>query len=112
MISSSEFIKGYTKIIICSYLYKQRDYLYNIVKKILNDGRGYIKISNPSALMVMKELENDGLVSFSIEISDQNQARKYYELTNKGKDYYLKNVYDYKKSLYLLKGMMGEDDEK
>lgn len=35
VICLSEFIKGYTKIIICSYLFRKRDYIYNIVKKIL-----------------------------------------------------------------------------
>ena len=73
MISSSEFIKGYTKIIICAYLFRQRDYLYNIVKKISKDGEGYIKISNPSALIAIKELGNDNLVAFDIEISAQNK---------------------------------------
>lgn len=111
MTSSSEFIKGYTKIIICSYLFRQRDYLYNIVKKISKDGEGYIKISNSSALIAIKELENDNLVSFDIEISAQNQARKYYALTEKGKNFYLSNRKDYIKSLHLLKIMMGDDYE-
>ncbi len=111
MISSSEFIKGYTKIIICAYLFRQRDYLYNIVKKISKDGEGYIKISNPSALIAIKELGNDKLVAFDIEISAQNQARKYYALTEKGKNFYLSNRKDYIKSLHLLQIMMGDDYE-
>lgn len=84
MISSSEFIKVYTKIIICSYLYKKRDFLYNIVKNILSDREEYIKISNSSALMIVKELENENLVSTKVELSEQNRARKYYELTEAG----------------------------
>lgn len=103
MVSSSDFIKGYTKIIICSYLYRKRDYIYNIVKKILLDGKGYLKISNPSALMIVKELEKENLVFSSVEISNQNQARKYYELTEAGKKYYLTNKNDFLKSLELLK---------
>ena len=59
MLSSSEFIKGYTKMIICAYLFNNRNYLYNIVKQIINDGKGYIKLSNPSALIIMKELEKE-----------------------------------------------------
>lgn len=45
-----------------SYI-KQSDYLYNIVKNILDDGEGLIKITNPSALMVVKQLEEEELVS-------------------------------------------------
>lgn len=113
MTSSSEFIKGYTKIIICSYLYKKRDYLYNIVKHILIDGEQQIKLSNPSALMVIKQLEEDNMITSTIEISNQNQARKYYSLTEKGIKFYQDNYLDYIKSLNLLIKMIGGDlDEK
>ena len=107
MLSSSEFIKGYTKIIICSYLFKKPDYVYNIVKKIQADGEGYIKISNPSALVVMKEMEKDKLVRSYIKVSEQNQARKYYELTKEGEMFYLEEKKEYLRSLSLLKGMIG-----
>lgn len=33
-VSSSEFIKGYTKIILCAYLYKGRNYLYAVIKQL------------------------------------------------------------------------------
>lgn len=111
MISSIEFIKGYTKIIICSYLFQSPDYLYNIVKKIIKDGEGYIQISNPSALMVMKELEREEFVLSYIEISEQNQARKYYKLTDKGKEFYLSNYSEYVKSLEILNKIIGGNDE-
>ena len=110
MISSSEFIKGYTKIIICAYLFRQRDYLYNIVKNIKN-GEWYVKISNSSALIAIKEMEKDSLVSYDIEISIQNQERKYYALTEKGKNFYLSNRNYYIKSLHLLQIMIGDDYE-
>lgn len=110
MNGSSEFIKGYTKIIVCAYLYKQSDYLYNIVKNILDDGEGLIKITNPSTLMVMKQLEEEGLVSSYIEISKYNQARKYYQLTKNGEDFYLNNKEYYLNSLSILKNMIGGNE--
>ena len=105
-ISSSEFIKGYTKRIICSYLFEHRDCLYNIVKQINIDGKGIIKIIKPSALIVMKQLEEE-LVSSTIELSNQNQARKYYFLTEKGRIFYLDIKDSYLKSLEILMNMVG-----
>lgn len=106
MIASSEFIKGYTKIIICAYLFNHRDYLYNIVKNILDVGEGLIKLTNPSALMIMKQLEEEKYVSSTIELSDQNQARKYYELTDLGRNFYLREKDAYLQSLALLTKMV------
>ena len=112
MLSSSEFIKGYTKMIICAYLFNNRNYLYNIVKQIINDGKGYIKLSNPSALIIMKELEKENYVIFSLETTSQNQIRKYYELTEKGRNYYLSNKDEYINSLNCLKKLIGGNNEK
>lgn len=44
-------------------------------------------------------MEKDSLVSYDIEISTQNQERKYYALTKKGKNFYLSNRNYYIKSL-------------
>ncbi len=106
MVASSEFIKGYTKIIICAYLFNHRDYLYNIVKNILETGEGLIKLTNPSALMIMKQLEEEKYVISKIELSNQNQARKYYELTDLGKKFYISNKDVYLQSLALLSKMV------
>lgn len=56
-------------------------------------------------------MENDSLVSYDIEISTQNQERKYYALTEKGKNFYLSNRNYYIKSLHLLQIMIGDDYE-
>lgn len=54
-------------------------------------------------------MEKDSLVSYDIEISIQNQERKYYALTEKGKNFYLSNRNYYIKSLHLLQIMIGDD---
>ena len=71
----------------------------------------YVKISNSSALIAIKEMEKDSLVSYDIEISTQNQERKYYALTEKDKNFYLSNRNYYIKSLHLLQIMIGDDYE-
>lgn len=56
-------------------------------------------------------MEKDSLVSYDIEISIQNQERKYYVLTEKDKNFYLSNRNYYIKSLHLLQIMIGDDYE-
>ena len=56
-------------------------------------------------------MEKDSLVSYDIEISTQNQERKYYALAEKGKNFYLSNRNYYIKSLHLLQIMIGDDYE-
>lgn len=56
-------------------------------------------------------MEKDSLVSYDIEISTQNQERKYYALTEKDKNFYLSNRNYYIKSLHLLQIMIGDDYE-
>lgn len=56
-------------------------------------------------------MEKDSLVFYDIEISTQNQERKYYALTEKGKNFYLSNRNYYIKSLHLLQIMIGDDYE-
>lgn len=56
-------------------------------------------------------MEKDSLVSYDIEISTQNQERKYYALTEKDKNFYLSNRNYYIKSLHLLQIMIGNDYE-
>lgn len=56
-------------------------------------------------------MEKDSLVSYDIEISTQNQERKYYTLTEKDKNFYLSNRNYYIKSLHLLQIMIGDDYE-
>lgn len=71
----------------------------------------YVKISSSSALIAIKEMEKDSLVFYDIEISTQNQERKYYALTEKDKNFYLSNRNYYIKSLHLLQIMIGNDYE-
>ena len=62
MIASGEYIKGFTEIIVCSLLSEGDDYIYNLVKRINACGSGAVRITNPSMLMVMKKLTDEGKV--------------------------------------------------
>lgn len=80
-------------------MYKGRNYLYAVIKQLLKDGHGYLRITNPLALMIMKEMEAEGFVTFEQDFSETNLGRKYFTLTEAGKEFYLKNRDGYVNSL-------------
>ncbi|MCD8372981.1 MAG: PadR family transcriptional regulator [Clostridia bacterium] len=111
MVKSSEFIKGYTEIIACALLSKGDDYIYNIVKTINEAGGGGICITNPSMLMIMKKLSEEGKVTSYTVAGGKGVDKRYYALTAKGREYYLSNRDDYILSLKNLINLVGGKDE-
>ena len=113
MIKSSEFIKGYTEIIICALLSTGDDYIYNLVKRITERGGGEVQITNPSLLMIMKKMLADGKISTYGGTGKSGVDRKYYTLTPYGRSYYEKLKDDYLNSLSTLRSLIsgGEKDE-
>lgn len=106
MIKSSEFIKGYTEIIVCALLYKNDDYIYNLVKTITSQNNGIIQITNPSLLIIMKKMLADGKIQSYIKEGTLGADRKYYALTELGRKYYLENYKFYLNSLDTLKSLI------
>lgn len=103
MVSSSEFIKGYTEIIVCALLYDGDDYIYNIVKRIVGSGGGEVQITNPSLLMIMKKMLSEGKITSYMAESKTSVARRYYSLTPFGRSYFEATRQDYLDSLNTLK---------
>lgn len=71
MNASSEFIRGYTEIIILSNLYKKDDYIY-------------ITITNPSLLIILKKICEEGKVSSFNVLNEKNVNRRFYKITSFG----------------------------
>lgn len=108
MFKSSEFIKGYTEIIVCALLKEKDDYIYSLVKRITESGGGEVQITNPSLLMIMKKLMADEkITSYKVE-SVSGVDRRYYSLTDKGKAYYEENRELFIGSLDTLKNLIKE----
>ena len=107
MIKSSEFIKGYTEIIVCALLSGGDDYIYSLVKRITEYGGGEIQITNPSMLMIMKKLLAEGKITAYTARSKSGADRRYYSLTQKGREYYAENFGGYINSLLTLKGLIS-----
>lgn len=75
-----------TKLIILGILKQGSSYGYLIIKKIKELSNGKMKYSEGMLYPVLHNLEKEGLIESRWVIEDDsNRPRKYYEITNKGK---------------------------
>ena len=81
---TTEFKKGYSKPLILFALAKvEKSYAYLLTKKILELTKGEISIAGSNIYPMLAKLEEDSLIASQLDESD----RKFYLLTQKGKEF-------------------------
>ncbi|MFH5882469.1 PadR family transcriptional regulator [Liberiplasma polymorphum] len=108
MITSSEFIKGYTEIIILAILSKNDAYLYEITRTIKTVSDGQITISNPSVFTMLKHLVEEGEIEIYQDEEHVKSNKKMYRLTEYGKLVLSKQRVEYIASLYHLIALINQ----
>lgn len=115
MVQSSEFIRGYSEVIITAILTKKDSYVYEIVSLINELSNGEISISNPSVMIILKKMIQENKVIFYEKRNDRNVIRKYYKITEKALLEYQKIKGKYIKSLvsmqYIIEGKYTLNEE-
>ena len=96
MVSSSEFIRGYSEIVVLAILNKKDSYVYDLVQTIEEWTDGQIMISNPSLLLIIRKMQDEGKVVSYEKLNEKGVHRKYYTLTEFGK-----NIYENLKGEYI-----------
>lgn len=99
MIQSSEFIRGYSEIMIMAILTKKDSYVYEIVSLINKLSSGQINISNPSTMVILKKMIEEDKVTTYDGSNDRSVTRKYYRLTKYAILEYERTKQDYIDSL-------------
>lgn len=78
-----QFKKGALEICVLSQLAKKDRYGYELTEKISNE----MSIAGGTLYPILKKLKEDDYVSTYLVESDNGPARKYYKLTERGKEY-------------------------
>ncbi|MBA4603425.1 PadR family transcriptional regulator [Thermoactinomyces mirandus] len=78
-----QFKKGVLELCVLALLNKQDRYGYELVKKITDQ----IVISEGSVYPILRRLTREEYSTTYLQESNEGPSRKYYRLTNKGKDY-------------------------
>ncbi|MGL5149843.1 MAG: PadR family transcriptional regulator [Clostridium sp.] len=85
---SKETIKGHIESIILATLKEDELYGYDILKRIKNTCENSFEIKEGTLYVVLKRLENNGLVtSFWGNEESGGGRRRYFRITNKGQEY-------------------------
>lgn len=92
------FKKGVTELVVLHLLCTGDKYGYNISQELTTLSEGKFKIQEGSLYPTLYRLEKGGYVVNKVVISEENQRlRKYYSITELGKEYLLMLLDAYKK---------------
>ncbi len=75
-----------TKPMILSILVSGENYGYQIIQKVKELSGGKLEWSDGMLYPVLHRLEKDGFIRSKWKISDGGRLRKYYKLTDKGRE--------------------------
>lgn len=98
---TSDIIRGHINTIILKLLYDGDKYGYQICKMISTATNGQYELKEATMYSSLKRLENDQSIESYWGDETQGGRRKYYKITEKGKDSYVKGKanWEYAKSI-------------
>ena len=107
---SSEILRGNTETIILAILSKKDSYRYEIMKTIIDGGEGLFSIKDATIYTAFKRMEKDRLISSYWGNEDGGARRKYYSITQEGRDEYKRRVDEWKKINIVLNNLITGGD--
>jgi len=83
---SKALVAASTKPMILSILISGENYGYKIIQKAKDLSGGKLEWSDGMLYPVLHRLEKDGFIRSEWKISEEGRLRKYYKLTDKGRE--------------------------
>ncbi len=110
---SSEILRGNTETIILAILIKKDSYGYEIMKTIIDRGKGLFSIKDATIYTAFKRMEKENYITTYWGDGEAGARRKYYAITQTGKEVYGQKVAEWKEINVVLNILIeGEDDGK
>lgn len=94
-----------TKPIILSILKQGNSYGYLIIKKIKEISGGQMSYTDGMLYPVLHRLEKEGLIKSNWTVEDENRPRKYYEITELGKQALIEEQQQWARVTAVLEGL-------
>ncbi|MBU3182519.1 PadR family transcriptional regulator [Clostridium psychrophilum] len=99
---SSDLLRGHTNTIILKLLMSSDKYGYEISKLIHSDSGGEYELKEATMYSSLKRLDNDDDITSYWGDETQGGRRKYYKITEKGKETYLQNKINWENAKRIL----------
>lgn len=106
---NSDLLRGNINTIILSALYSGDRYGYDIVNEIEQKSQGQFTIKQPTLYSCLKRLEAQGLVSSYWGEQSNGGRRKYFSLTELGKEVFKQSQDDYEYSRSVIDKLISEN---
>lgn len=103
---SSEILRGNTETIILAILKDKDSYGYEIMKTIIDRGKGLIDIKDATIYTAFKRMEKEGLIGTYWGDDGGGPRRKYYTITQKGRDVYNQKATEWRDVNIVLNGLI------
>ncbi len=109
--AESDLIRGNVDTIILKVLYEGDRYGYDLIRQINARGDGQWEIKQPTVYACLKRLEKQGFISSYWDSSESDGGRrKYYSLTESGRDVFLKYKSEFERASSLFGELITGDE--
>lgn len=112
---STDLIRGHTDTVILNVLRQGDSYGYEIYKKIIELSGNQYELKEATLYTAFRRLQKEGYILSYWGDETQGGRRKYYRITDEGKEHYKQRIDDWdfaKKVLdQMIKGGLEDDDK-
>lgn len=100
---NSDLVRGSIDTIILAVLLQADNYGYQIIKEIAVKSGQRFELKEPTLYSSLRRLEKQGMIrSYWGEDSSQGGRRKYYSITEQGRELYLNNYEEWQRARELI----------
>ncbi|MDR2491641.1 MAG: PadR family transcriptional regulator [Spirochaetaceae bacterium] len=105
---SSDVLRGHTDTIVLRLLRDGDSYGFEIYNKIMEKTGDVYELKETTLYSSYKRLETDGCISSYWGDATQGARRKYYRITDKGRQLFTKNMQDWAFAQRILNTLLGD----
>ena len=103
---SSDMLRGHTETIVLGILHRGDAYGFEIYNTILERTGERYELKETTLYSSYKRLENEGCINSYWGDETQGARRRYYHLTDKGREMYSQNIKDWEFTRNILDDLM------
>ena len=107
---SSDLLRGHTDTIVLGSLLKQDRYGFEIYNRILERTGEQYELKETTLYSSYKRLERDGYIASYWGDETQGARRRYYRITDKGRDLYRQNKIDLEFTQRIINDLLREEE--
>lgn len=106
---TSDLIRGHTDTIILAKLYEKDSYGYEINKAVYKASNQKYELKEATLYTAFKRLEDAGCISSYWGDQSTGARRKYYSITDIGKEAYKQKIVEWNEAKHLIDTLINEE---